>query len=412
MAANNTPLPDLVELSGLSQYTTYTTAGGGIIGLVDNATYTDNHSGNTATQITELNTTADADNGILTIDGVDYEIDLADPDNTSVTITDGSASQHIVSGDSGTSNVVFITAVPVGGGPARYFMVLDDWIGDIENISSIEIEALDTTPAGEDIQINLDQDNLVTVCFAAGTLIGTETGARPVESLRAGERVLTLDHGPRPLLWTHSQALRFGPGGAPDSQRPVRIRRGALGPGMPARDMRVSPQHRLLVNSRIAARLCGAPEVLVPAVKLLKLPGVTRDVETTAVRYHHLLFAAHEIIVADGAAAESLLPEIGGLRALPAPARAEISALVPAPMLPARPILDYGPTLRALLRRHRKNAKPLCDRSVLAQARLTPERPVLQLVGGSAGSAFSGTENVPENVCFPARNPVRISRGF
>lgn len=379
MAANNTPLPDLVELSGLSQYTTYTTAGGGIIGLVDNATYTDSHSGNSATQITELNTTADADNGILTIDGVDYAIDLADPDNTSVTITDGSATQHIVSGDSGTSNVVFITAVPLGGGPARYFMVLDDWIGDIENISSIQIEALDTSPAGEDVQIEVDQNNNVTVCFAAGTLIETPQGLRRVEEIAPGEAVLTLDGGPRPVLWRHARSLPLAPGGD-DRQRPVRIQRGALGPGMPERPLVVSPQHRILLTSKIAERLFGTAEILVPAAKLASLPGIARDTAAQSVTYVHLFLGSHEVILAEGAPAETLLPESAALLALPRDARRALTALAPAPVRPARPIVDFGPALRELLRRHRKNAKPLCDPSVPARARAVAERPALRLV--------------------------------
>lgn len=38
-------------------------------------------------------------------------------------------------------------------------------------------------------------------CFAAGTLIATPGGDRPVEGLLPGDSVTTLDHGPQPLRW-------------------------------------------------------------------------------------------------------------------------------------------------------------------------------------------------------------------
>lgn len=372
MGASATPLYDLVELSSLLQYTTYTTASGGggdIIGLVDNATYSDSENNNTATQINELNTTADADHGVLTIDGVNYDIWLADPDNTSVTITDGNATQHIVSGDSGTSNVVFITAVPVGGGAARYFMVLDDWIGDIQDIASIQIGALDYSPAGNDVQISVNRNNLITVCFAAGTMIETPQGPRRIEEIGPGDLVTTLDNGPRRVLWTHAETLRFGPAGAPDSQRPIRFQRGALGPGMPARPLTVSPQHRMLLASKVVARVTGVDEVLVPAVRLESFPGVRRDMAIAAITYVHLMLASHEILIAEGAPAESLLPEAQAIAALPEAARAALIALAPAPYPPARPIIETGDLLHDLRRRLRRNRKPLIAAGMLGRIR-------------------------------------------
>jgi hypothetical protein len=49
-----------------------------------------------------------------------------------------------------------------------------------------------------------------------------------------------------------------------------------LGPGVPARPLHVSPQHRILLRNRVAQRMFGAAEVLVAAKALLDLPGVTQ----------------------------------------------------------------------------------------------------------------------------------------
>jgi len=388
MGSSNTPLYDLIELQGLLDNTTYTTAPGGdgeILGYVDNATYTDNESGNTATEIYELNETYDSDNGVLTIDGVDYIIHLVTPTTSSnpvtVTYNDG-ASTIDLTGGSYESEVAFIIAEPIGAGTTRWFMAVDDSVGDLPDITSIQTRDLDWSPAGDDVKITLHGDNNVTVCFVAGTRIETETGPRAVETIRPGDLVLTLDRGLRPVLWCHSRTQRFAPG-CDERLRPVRIQRGALGPGMPERRLLVSPQHRMLVASKIATRILGTPEALVPAAKLVGLAGIARDKTAPAATYVHLYLGSHEVVLAEGAPAETLLPESAALRALGPAARREVMALMDGPVpAPARPIVDFGPVLRELLRRHRKNAKPLCDVNVAERLRHAAlGRPDLRLVG-------------------------------
>lgn len=196
MGASNTPLFDLGELSSLNANATFTTAAGGggdIIGLVDNATYTDGDASNSATEIQELNETFSGNGGTLTIDGVDYNIQLVVPDGSfdDVTVTyDGGSSSVDLSGNGLTSEIVFIIASPLGGGSDRYFAAIDDTVGDLPNISSIQIRDLDWSPSGDDVMINLDQDNIVTICFAEGTRILTPTGERKVESLNHGDQVI------------------------------------------------------------------------------------------------------------------------------------------------------------------------------------------------------------------------------
>ncbi len=119
MGASNTPLYDLIELSGVAANATYTTApggGGDILGVVDTATYTDTDSSNSATQITELNEADDPRAGTLTIDGVVCDIYLSVPDSSSdpVTITHDGGSTDL-NGDGGNSEVVLIQAIPTGG---------------------------------------------------------------------------------------------------------------------------------------------------------------------------------------------------------------------------------------------------------------------------------------------------------
>ena len=59
------------------------------------------------------------------------------------------------------------------------------------------------------------------------------------EKLAAGDMVVTMDHGPQPIRW-------IGSSKRPDRQlAPILIRKGALGN---TRDLRVSPQHRMLLS--------------------------------------------------------------------------------------------------------------------------------------------------------------------
>ena len=87
---------------------------------------------------------------------------------------------------------------------------------------------------------------------------------------------------------------------------PVRICVGALGNGLPERDLLVSRQHRMLVSSRIALRMFGQADVLIPAIRLTALPGIAIDTNVTEVEYFHILLANHEVVFAEGAATESL----------------------------------------------------------------------------------------------------------
>ncbi|WP_102108116.1 Hint domain-containing protein [Oceaniglobus roseus] len=197
------------------------------------------------------------------------------------------------------------------------------------------------------------------VCFAEGTRIAAPGGARAVEEIGLGDMVLTRDRGPRPVIWRGVQCVP-GFGG----HAPVAIAAGALGPGRPARDLVVSPQHRILLASPIVARMCGAPEVFVPARALCGMPGIARR-PVVAVRYHHLLLPEHGVLEAEGAAAESLFPGPCALAAVPPGERAALvaalGACAAAEPVPCRPVLRGGRRAR-LLARHLKNRRPLfCD---------------------------------------------------
>ena len=185
-------------------------------------------------------------------------------------------------------------------------------------------------------------------CFTHGTHIRTPGGTAAVETLRPGDLVLTRDHGPQPLLW-HSRSIVPGIGRA----APVTIAPNVFGEGAA---LTLSAQHRVLVQSPVAALAFGQDEVLVPIKALVDGKRIRRNT-AGLMRYHHLLFEHHEIIMANGVWCESLLlgdhlPETIG----PA-ARAEFEAHFggPMPAFPAVPAarrilrVKEAPVLRAAL---------------------------------------------------------------
>lgn len=81
----------------------------------------------------------------------------------------------------------------------------------------------------------------ISPCTAQGTRIATATGPVPVAALRAGDRVLTRDHGDRTLRWFGRRDLMADDLVRPPQLGPVVIARGAPGAAVPSRDM---PHHR------------------------------------------------------------------------------------------------------------------------------------------------------------------------
>ncbi|SUZ30935.1 hypothetical protein ROE7235_00665 [Roseibaca ekhonensis] len=166
-----------------------------------------------------------------------------------------------------------------------------------------------------------------TACFVAGSLVDTDQGQKPVESIAVGDLVLTRDNGYQRVLWTGHHAQTNASLVARPDLAAVIVRAGALGGGLPLRDMRVSPWHRLLICGQRAEMMFGEYEVLVPAIHMVGQSGIARD--TAPQTYVHLMFEEHQIIRADGAWSESFQPGAKTLAGLGGPQRDELLALFP-----------------------------------------------------------------------------------
>jgi len=171
-------------------------------------------------------------------------------------------------------------------------------------------------------------ENVVLPCFTPGTLIATPQGERKVEELQVGDRIITRDNGIQQIRWVGHRSLAHEEMDGSPKLQPVLIRQGALGNGLPERDMLVSPNHRVLVANDKTALYFEDREVLVAAKHLTGLKGVD-VVETAGITYIHFMFDQHEVVLSDGAWTESFQPGDQTLRGLDADQRNEIFALFP-----------------------------------------------------------------------------------
>ncbi|MEX0281463.1 MAG: Hint domain-containing protein [Arenibacterium sp.] len=166
----------------------------------------------------------------------------------------------------------------------------------------------------------------VIPCFTPGTRIATPHGERLVETLEIGDRVITRDNGIQEVCWVGKRQLAGA--GLPKHLWPVRIAKGALGNGLPERDMMVSPNHRVLISTDKTALYFEESEVLVAAKHLVERDGI-ETVNVDEVTYIHFMFARHEVVLSDGAWTESFQPGDLSLKGIGDAQRAEIFEIFP-----------------------------------------------------------------------------------
>ncbi len=186
----------------------------------------------------------------------------------------------------------------------------------------------------------------ILICVARGTLIATPDGDVPVEELHPGDLVLTADGRAEQIRWIASRHVSGEDLAADPTIRPIRISAGAFGDGRPARDLLVSPQHRVYLTGWQAELLFGAESVLVPAKGLVDDCAVGVDRMVEEVEYFHLLFDRHEVILTEGLPTESFFPGPHSLSELAGPARDEFLRLFPGFTEEATPFDPAGPGLR------------------------------------------------------------------
>jgi collagen type I alpha len=133
------------------------------------------------------------------------------------------------------------------------------------------------------------------VCFARGTRLAGPDGEQRVECLAVGDRLLTASGQPRRIVWIGRRRIDCARHPDPNAVWPVRVRAGAFGPGLPRRDLLLSPQHAVFAEG-----------VLIP-VRVLANGGTIRAEARRAVEYFHVELDRHDVLLAEGLPVESYL---------------------------------------------------------------------------------------------------------
>lgn len=162
------------------------------------------------------------------------------------------------------------------------------WVSDTTDIQN-----------GDTIPTAVPGDDLT--CFAPGTLITTPDGERAVEDLKIGDRVLTTDGRETQVLWIGRQVVSklFTPA---ERFVPVRVKAGALSGGLPHTDLVLTADHALVIDG-----------IAINAGALVNGTTIAYDpIESMpdSYTYYHVETEGHEVILANGAPAETYVDYI------------------------------------------------------------------------------------------------------
>ena len=147
--------------------------------------------------------------------------------------------------------------------------------------------------------------------FPAGTRISTTSGEVAVEEIRAGARLIT-PQGENVTIRqiTHCKVRFPGP-----SQwgKPILVPAGALGGGVPVRDLVLPPGQLVGVADEAPVDLFGRADVLVPASVLQALPGARVMKGRKRLKLYSLSVGAPALIYAEGTVTETTRPVVSRL---------------------------------------------------------------------------------------------------
>jgi type VI protein secretion system component Hcp len=250
------------------------------------------------------------------------------------------------------------------------------------NLGYAEVTASTIDPAGTPT-IGLTygsqaEQYYTAACYLPGTRIRTDHGKVPIEQLRETDRVLTASGRLRPIVWIGHRAYdgRFIRG----NRRilPITIRAGALADGIPARDLTLSPLHALYLEG-----------VLIDAQDLVNGTTIVQAEAVDSVTYFNLELDTHDVVFAEGAAAETFVGDIS--RALFQNAADYARAYPGAPWQDTTycaPRLDHGPAF------HRARAR-IAHRAGLEPDRIAPTGPLAGSIDRIAGAFVEGWAQNP-----------------
>ena len=193
------------------------------------------------------------------------------------------------------------------------------------------------------------------LCFLAGTQIATPGGERAVEHLSPGDMIRTQRGAARRIVWV-GEGRVLATRARRNAATPVIVRKRALADNVPHHDLRLTKAHALWFDG-----------VLVPVEFLVNHRSIIWDDHAREVRLYHIELETHDVLLANGAPAESYRDD--GNRWLFC--NANTGWGLP-PQTPCAPVLTGGPLVDAIW-------QSLLDRTVPGRQQALTDDPDLHL---------------------------------
>jgi hypothetical protein len=189
-------------------------------------------------------------------------------------------------------------------------------------------------------------------CFLRGTRIRTPRGEVEVEALSIGDMVETVSGGAKPIKGVRRWRFeRQADGGWARGILPVKVARSALGPETPHSDLFISEAHALYLDG-----------LLIPVRLLINGRSIVKcaSIDADAIEYFHIELFAHDVLLAEGAPAETF-QDRGGHEFGDWAAKGGMARTEPLDSRPFAPVLPFN--YRTVVRSRLRTAlSPLVDR--------------------------------------------------
>jgi len=221
---------------------------------------------------------------------------------------------------------------------------LVSYVDDVLSFSGGSFALSLANPGSVTVSLSSDGVAVSVMCFCANTLILTPSGERPVQELAVGDVVTTYRGEVRRIVWIGAGKV-LATQGRRNAATPVIVCQGALADNVPNRDLRVTKGHSLHID-----------DVLIPAEFLVNHRSILWDDVAQEVELYHIELETHDVLVANGAPAESYRDD--GNRWL---FRNANSGWGLPPQVPCAPVLTGGPVVDAVWRRLLERAGPRPD---------------------------------------------------
>ena len=174
-----------------------------------------------------------------------------------------------------------------------------DWASSVvdDSYDALSNPGVANTVSATDLTVmNALGYTLAPACYAAGTRILTAQGEVQVEHLAVGDMVRACFAGLARIKWIGQRRIDCRRHPDPQQVWPVRIVAGAFGPDQPCRDLLLSPDHAVAIDGG-----------LIPIRLLVNGASIRQEAGVPEVHYFHIELNRHDLLLADGLAAESYL---------------------------------------------------------------------------------------------------------